>query len=169
VKIRTLLVAVLALSGPAFAASPLSPKSTTFNVSSDVIANCTISATDLSFGNYDPVGTNSTTPLDMSTTVSVLCTKGSSGVTVGINTGTHASGGNRFMADAVSGDTLQYELYSDSSHTTVWGTGAAAVGWATFGPISGGAVAKTVYGRVAAGQDKTVGHYTDVATATVNF
>jgi spore coat protein U-like protein len=169
VKIRILVVALM-LGGSAFAASPLSPKTTTFNVSSDVIANCTISATDLSFGNYDPVGANATTPLDVNTTVSVLCTKGASGVTVGLDTGTHVVGGNRFMADAVSGDTLQYELYSDSAHSSVWGNaGTGLVGWATFGPISGGAVAKTVYGRVPQAQDKTVGHYTDVITATVNF
>jgi spore coat protein U-like protein len=74
------------------------------------------------------------------------------------------------MADAVSGDTLQYELYSDSAGGTVWGnSGTGLVTWSTFGPISGGAVAKTVYGRVPAGQDKAVGHYTDVVTATVNF
>ena len=169
-KIRILTIVVAALfvaQAPAFAASPGSPKSTTFAVSSDVFANCTITAADLNFGAYDPVSANKTTPLDVSTTVTVLCTKGSTGVTVGLDAGANSAGGNRYMATA--GDTLQYELYSDSGHTTVWSTGASAVTWAAFGPLSNGAVAKTVYGRIPAGQDVTVGHYTDLVTATVNF
>jgi spore coat protein U-like protein len=168
VKTRILLAVAAALSssGPAFAGS----KTTTFNVSSDVISNCTISAADLSFGNYDPVVANKTTALDVNTSVTVLCTKGAAGVNVGLSTGTHASGGNRFMAES-GGDTLQYELYSDVPGGTVWSnSGTGLVALATFGPIGAGAgVAKTIYGRVAAGQDKTVGHYTDVVTATVNF
>lgn len=162
-----ILFALLSLSGAAIAGT----KTTTFNVSSDVVANCTISATDLSFNNYDPVVANKTSPLDVNTSVNVLCTKGAAGVKVGLDTGTHAAGGNRFMADGVSGDTLQYELYSDNAGGTVWGnSGSGLVGWPTFGPIGGGAgVTKTIYGRIPAGQDKSVGHYTDVVTATVNF
>ena len=174
-KTRIVLAAAAALiftvRVAAFAASPGSPKTTTFNVTSDVVANCTIAATDLSFGNYDPVVANKTTALDVNTTVTVLCTKGASGVNVGLDTGTHASGGNRFMADAVSGDTLQYELYSDAPGGTVWGnSGASLVNWPVFGPIGAGTgVSHTIYGRVPAGQDKSVGHYTDVVTVAVNF
>jgi len=168
VKTRILLAvaATLSLSGPAFAGS----KTSTFNVSSDVVANCTIVAADLSFGNYDPVIANKTTAVDVDTTVTVLCTKGAAGVNVGLDAGTHGSGGNRFMAEA-GGDTLQYELYSDAPGGTVWSnSGSGLVSWATFGPIGAGAgVLKTIHGRIPAGQDKTVGHYTDVVTATVNF
>ena len=156
----------------AFAASPGSPQKTTFNVSSDVVANCTIiTAANLNFGNYDPVVANKTTALDVNTDVTVLCTKGASGVNVGLDAGTHSSGGNRFMADAVSGDTLQYELYSDAPGGTVWGnSGAGLVSWPVFGPIGAGTgVSHTIYGRVPAGQDKSVGHYTDVVTVAVNF
>ena len=169
-RIRILLAAVaaLSLSGPAFGAGS---KSTTFTVSSDVVANCTIAAADLSFGNYDPVVANKTTALDVNTTVTVLCTKGAAGVNVGLDTGSHASAGSRFMSDTVSGDTLQYELYSDSPGGTVWtNSGGGLVSWATFGPIGAGAgVAKTIHGRIPPGQDKSVGHYADVVTATVNF
>jgi spore coat protein U-like protein len=175
VKTRILLAVAAALMftvrAAAFAASPGSPKTTTFNVSSDVVANCTIAAADLSFGNYDPVVANKTTALDVNTSVTVLCTKGASGVNVGLDTGNHPSGGNRFMLDGASGDTLQYELYSDSAGGTVWGnSGTAVVTWPVFGPIGAGAgVSHTIYGRVPAGQDKSVGHYTDIVTATVNF
>ena len=144
-------------------------KGTTFNVSSSVVANCTISATDLNFGAYDPLVANKTTPLDVNTTVTVLCTKGSTGVNVGLDLGTHALVGNRHMSNAT--DSLQYELYSDSAGGTVWSnSGAGLVAWPSFGPIGAGAgTPHTVFGRVPAGQDVSVGSYTDVVTATVNF
>ncbi|HWC74552.1 MAG TPA: spore coat U domain-containing protein [Gemmatimonadales bacterium] len=169
-KTRILFAAVALLwsSGAAFAANS---QTTQFNVSSDVIANCTISALDLNFGNYDPVVANKTANRDVTTSVNVLCTKGASGVTVGLDLGGHGSGSSRFMLDGVSGDTLQYELYSDAARSAVWGnSGSGLVALATFGPIGAGAgVTNTIYGRIPSGQDKSVGHYTDVVTATVNF
>ena len=99
----------------------------------------------------------------------VLCTKGSTGVTVGLGLGTHSAAGNRFMSNGT--DSLQYELYSDSAGGTVWSNGGAGlVTWPVFGPIGAGAgTPHTVFGRVPAGQDVSVGSYTDVVTATVNF
>ena len=157
--------ALLFTAHSAFAGS----SSTTFNVKSSVSANCTITATDLDFGAYDPVVANKTTPLDVSTTVRVLCTKGSTGVTVGLDLGTHAAAGNRFMSNGT--DSLHYELYSDSAGGTVWGnSGAGLVAWPVFGPIGAGTgTPHTVFGRVLAGQDVSVGSYSDLITATVNF
>ena len=164
-RILTLAAALLFVAGSAAAGS----KSTTFNVSSSVAANCTISATDLNFGAYDPLVANKTTPLDVNTTVTVLCTKGSTGVTVGLDLGTHAAAGSRFMSNGT--DSLQYELFSDSAGGTVWSNaGAGLVTWPAFGPIGAGTgTPHTVFGRVAAGQDVSVGSYSDTVTATVNF
>lgn len=157
--------ALLLLARSAVAAS----KSTTFAVSSSVNANCTIAATDLDFGAYDPLVANKTAALDVNTSVTVLCTKGSTGVTVGLNLGTHAAAGSRFLSNGT--DSLQYELYSDSAGGTVWAnSGAGLVSWPVFGPIGTGAgVAKTVFGRIPAGQDVSIGSYSDTITATVNF
>jgi spore coat protein U-like protein len=168
VKIRipiALAAALFMAQAPAFAGS--SP--TTFTVKAKVDANCTISATDLDFGSYDPLVANKTVsaPLDAQTSVAVLCTKGSSPVTVGLNTGTHAT---RFMSNGT--DSLQYELYSDVAGGTVWGnSGGALVTWGAFGSIAsqGTGVSRTVYGRIPGGQDVSVGSYTDTITATVNF
>lgn len=169
-KTRNLnLVAAAALLFTAHSALAVTSKSTTFNVSSSVSANCTISAANLSFGAYDPVVANKTAPLDVNTTVTVLCTKGSTGVTVGLDLGTHAAAGSRFMSNGT--DSLQYELYSDSAGGTVWSNaGAGLVTWPVFGPIGAGAgTPHTVFGRIPAGQDVSVGSYADVVTATVNF
>jgi spore coat protein U-like protein len=168
VKTRILTLAGAALLFTAHSAVAGS-KGTTFNVSSSVAANCTISATDLNFGAYDPVVANKTTALDVNTTVSVLCTKGSTGVNVGLDLGTHTAAGNRFMSNG--SDSLQYELYSNSAGGTVWSNaGAGLVTWPVFGPIGAGAgTPHTVFGRIPAGQDVSIGSYTDVVTATVNF
>lgn len=167
-RILTLAAAGAALLFTAHAAVAAS-KSTTFNVTSSVAANCNISATDLNFGAYDPLVANKTTALDVNTTVTVLCTKGSAGVTVGLNLGTHTVAGNRFMSNGT--DSLHYELYSDSAGGTVWGnSGAGLVTWPVFGPIGAGAgTPHTVFGRVLAGQDVSIGSYSDAITATVNF
>jgi len=167
-RILSVVVAAAALIFTAHAAVAGS-KNTTFNVTSSVSANCNISATDLNFGAYDPLVANKTTALDVNTSVNVLCTKGSSGVKVGLDLGTHTAAGNRFMSNGT--DSLQYELYSDSAGGTVWGnSGAGLVGWPVFGPIGAGAgVSHTVFGRIPAGQDVSVGNYSDVITATVNF
>jgi len=167
-RILTLAAAAAALLFTAHSAVAAS-KSTTFNVSSSVSANCTISATDLNFGAYDPVVANKTTALDVNTTVTVLCTKGSTGVTVGLDLGIHAAAGNRFMSNGT--DSLQYELYSDSAGGTLWANaGAGLVTWPAFGPIGAGAgTPHTVFGRIPAGQDVSVGSYNDTVTATVNF
>jgi spore coat protein U-like protein len=61
-------------------------------------------------------------------------------------------------------DVLSYALYSDSARTTVWGgTGVAAP------TPTGTAQTSTVYGRIAAGQNKPVGEYADTVTATDTF
>jgi spore coat protein U-like protein len=165
-RILTLAAALLFGAGSAVAAGS---KSTTFNVTSSVNANCTISATDLNFGAYDPLVANKTTPLDVNTTVTLVCTKGSNGVTVGLDLGTHTAAGNRFMSNGT--DSLHYELYSDSAGGTLWGnSGASLVTWPVFGPIGAGAgTPHTVFGRIPAGQDVSTGSYSDTITATVNF
>ena len=76
-------------------------------------------------------------------------------------------------------DTLSYELYRDSGRTLTWGntqdtnTVAADDGADTTGNgITTGATAQsvTVYGRIAAGQDKSAASdYTDTQTITIYY
>ncbi len=63
---------------------------------------------------------------------------------------------------------LTYELYKDTGHATVWGDTADT---ALDLPAAPNRNPRnfTVYGRVAAAQDATVGNYTDTVVATVNF
>ena len=141
-----------------------------FTVTASVVATCTISTTNLAFGNYDPITTNATTPLSGNGSVTVTCTKGAT-TSIDLSPGANsanASGTTRAMATA-GPDYLSYELYQDSGFTTVWGVGNP--GNAFVPPVAPSKVARafTIYGRIPAGQGSTVGTYTDTVTATVNF
>jgi len=140
----------------------------TNNITASVAPKCTIGAFAIAFGAYDPF---SATPLDQTGTVSINCTKGTSGV-VSLNLGVNASGAVRRMQDTgAAGNYLTYEIYSDAGRTTVWN----AVGTVSLGPSASKntALSATAYGRVTAGQDAQAGaaglNYQDTIVATVTF
>src|SRR5262249_9125667 len=132
-------------------------------VTTTVVKRCTITSTDVAFGSYDPVGTNSTAPLDGTGSLVVTCTRGTS-ASIGIDSGTN---GSRRMGNG-SGTFLTYQLYKDGGRTQVWadtGTGVLDLPPApTIQPRT-----FTVYGRVPQTQDVTPGSYADQVIATVNF
>lgn len=137
---------------------------TTFQVSANVIKACSVSANNLSFGDYDPT---SSTPLDVTTTITVLCTLGTS-FSVGLDEGdgSGASVTSRLMTNG--GSTLNYGLYQNAGRSTNWGN---SVGSDT--PAAQNALALgndlTVYGRVPEGQNVAQGTYTDDVTVTVTY
>ena len=135
-------------------------------VSASVSKNCTISTAPVNFGAYDPVTANATAPLDGTGTVTITCTKGAP-AKVGLNPGSNGEGTTRRMSGSASAY-LTYELYKDTTHSTVWGD---TVDTALDVPAAPNRNPRsfTVYGRVAAAQDATVGTYTDTVVATVNF
>ena len=71
--------------------------STSLTVTATVTKNCTITTAPVSFGNYDSVTANATTPLDGIGTITVKCTKGAA-AKVGLNIGGNAEGTTRRMA-----------------------------------------------------------------------
>jgi spore coat protein U domain-containing protein, fimbrial subunit CupE1/2/3/6 len=138
----------------------------TFNVTATVVGDCTVSAFAINFGTYEPVVTNSTVPLDSTTTINVYCTAGTSG-TVSLDNGSNFSGGARRMQSA-AGAFMTYEIYKDAGHSTVWN--AVGVNSATSTnktiPLGGGFIA---YGRIPAGQDLAAGAYNDTLQAIVTY
>lgn len=162
------VLAVLALADlPAVAGS----NTATFQAKANVPPNCTISRlADLDFGNYDPLVANATTDLPGNAGVlSIACTRGSTGVTVGLDNGKQPSGTTRQMKTGTGGanQLLQYALYQDSTAATAWdNTSTFAVG-ATL--VDRTAHTLTVYGKVFQNQDVVTGAYSDTVTATINF
>ncbi len=85
-------------------------------------ADCTVLATGVSFGTYVPT---STSPTDNTGLVTVTCNAAAQLVqySIALNAGQNSSGNfsNRQMSSG--GSFLSYQIYSNSSRTTVWGDG----------------------------------------------
>lgn len=151
---------VLGLAAPAFAQTATA----NLAVSATVAKNCSISTTAVAFGSYDPIVTNAATPLDGTGSVVVTCTKGA-GSRIDLGQGSNYSAARRMAGGT---DFLTYELYIDTTRTTVWGSGAGAGQTIAVAPNKNPRTF-TVYGRVAAGQDVGAASYADTVVATINF
>ena len=154
-------LAVLALSTPAAAQSA----SASFQVSANVLRICTISATDIAFGSYNPIGANETAALDQTGTVTLRCTRGT-GWTLALGPGGNFSGTRRMQHATTATEYLPYELYADSGRTVSWDAA----------PVTGTAANRapfdvTIYARIppSVTMDPLQGAYADSVTATVNF
>jgi spore coat protein U-like protein len=169
-------VALLPICAIAIAATD----TTTIAVSATVSQGCSISTTTaLAFGAYDPIGANATAALNATGQISVACSKGATGLTIGMNNGTHVLGTQRQMQGPATTDILQYNLFQPPSN--VPGLACAATGtipWNTTAPTgvltlsnapSKAARLYNVCGTVPGGQDATTGAYTDTVIATLNF
>ena len=155
---------LLALSASSFA---VSTATNTFQVTANVNAQCSVTAADLAFGVVAPLGGD----VDQTTTVTVKCTKNSS-YTVGLDAGTTtgATIAQRLMGNG--GDYMQYNLFTNSGRTTVWGNSATAPTWVSgTGAGMGTGQVLTVYGRVPTGQTNlAVGSYAETSvTVTVTY
>jgi len=136
----------------------------TFAVTAEVIDACDITANDLSFGNYSAIsGSN----VDATSTLDVTCTTSTSYV-IALNVGTTSGGAftGRLMTDG--SNTLDYNLYTSTARTSVWGDGTGAT-LTVSGTGNGSLQSLTVYGRVPASQNVPVGSYADTVTATISF
>ncbi|MDD5223622.1 MAG: spore coat U domain-containing protein [bacterium] len=136
------LVSTLLFAGTVFAAQATS----SFTVSANVAAGCTVSATNIAFGTYTGIDADSTN------TVTVNCTTGTAYL-ISLSTGDHFSGTRR-MSDGGT-NYLGYNLYTDAGRTTMWG-------YQTVNGTGNGANQNyTDYGRVFTGQSVAAGTYGD--------
>jgi len=140
-----------------------STTTTTFAVSANIPVSCTVSAVPLTFGNYTGL------VLPVTTTVSATCTNGHAyniGLDAGIGSGATVAI-RKMTGGGASSSTLNYSLYQDSGHTTVWGN---TPGTNTVSSTGTGVQQNfTVYGQIPAGQTSVAGNYVDTITVTVNF
>lgn len=165
---RHMKTALIAATGLAFAIPTMADTATTtFQVTATVNDSCTVTATDLAFGVYDAGAGN----LDGTSTITATCTAGT-GYDIGLDAGSNsanASGTTRAMDDGGS-SYLEYELYSDSSRSVIWGND---VGTDTVNNPSatGGDNAHTVYGQIPAGQydASAATSYSDTINVTVTY
>jgi len=155
----TATLSLTAISTPLFAASATAP----LGVSASVASNCTITTAPVSFGLYDTI---TGTAVSGTGTVNVACTKGATGLTIDLSTGSNIPSGpgtTRAMNSAAA-DILNYELFTDSGHLAPWSTGVT-----TTDAPSKASRAITVYGLISANQDVPAGSYSDTVVAQINY
>jgi spore coat protein U-like protein len=133
-------------------------------------AACDVGVTSLPFGAYNPANAS---PTDASGTVTVTCTAlvaiGLSW-TITMSTGTSGSYSPRVLTNGAS--TLSYNIYTNSTRTTVWGDGTAstsAVSDSTLLQIGTNVRSYTMYGRIPALQDVRAGAYSDAIVVTITY
>ncbi len=136
---------------------------TTFTSQITLAATCVInSASTLNFGNQGILAAN----VDQSSTLQVTCTN-TTPYNVGLDAGTGAGATVAARKMTSGGATVNYSLYSDSAHTTVWGT---TVGTDTVAATGNGTgQGYTVYGRVPPQTTPAPGTYSDTVTVTVTY
>lgn len=160
---KSLLVSLVTVGAAALLAGTAAQAQTdTFGVTASVGDACSVTASDLAFGTYDPLNVANT---DGTTTMDVTCTL-STAYEVGLDAGT-GTGTTTTRTLEVGGNELNYILSQDAGHTTNWGNSAGVDTVGGTGTGSGQTI--TVYGRIAALQNVPAGSYADTVTVTVTF
>lgn len=128
-------------------------------ISSYCAAACSVSVTNVNFGNYSVFSTN---PSDSTGTVTVNCSPKKTSYSISLNGGNSGSINQRTLK--FNSQSITYNLYTNVARTIVWGdnTGGTMVTGSGQNPI-------TVYGRIPAGQDVGSGTYTDSVLVTVQY
>lgn len=134
-------------------------------------AVCDVAATSINFGNYDVF---STAPDESTGTITVTCTDRPPGVFVNIAIGASMNSGTfnpRQMKRAGGTDLLHYNIFTTAAAANIWGDGTSG----TYTVTTAQRVRRnrpgvlTVYGRIPAGQNVSVGTYSDTVVVTINY
>lgn len=121
--------------------------------------SCSAGATIVAFGSYDPF---SSSPLDAVGSVSVTCNVSAS-YTIALSAGQGSFTTRSMLSGA---HVLNYNLYTDSLRSQVWGDGTGATQTVAG---SGTSSSYSVYGRMPALQNAYVGAYSDSVVVTVTY
>lgn len=159
IRLFAVSVAFAAASSALFAATD------TFTVSASVDPSCEVTADNLAFGTVNALSTSDTTA---TSTISVTCTADTA-YDIGLDGGNSGDVGARYMTDnATTPNQLNYNLYQESTHTTVWGNTQGTDTVADVG--TGSAQTHTVYGQVPGGQALVPsGNYDDTVSVTIYY
>ena len=140
----------------------------TMNVTADVTASCTnVSTGDMNFGTAGQLDMD-----DVQTVaISVTCDNGAT-YTVELDYGIQPNATLRQLADASSGEFMDYDIYQPNAtggqqQTTLWGTAANSEAYAHTG--SGAAQTLTATGVLHRASGTSPGTYSDAVSVTLNF
>jgi spore coat protein U-like protein len=155
----------------ALAALPAISGAQTFTVTAgmpvrmELVASCSVSATDLSFGAYV---SNQINPIQGQTAIQLLCGIGATAeVSLDAGSGQGNNTSRRKMEQDSGTDQLDYDLFQDAARITHWGdkSGRDTLEVET----TGAPLTLPVYGQVPGGQRVRDGTYSDTITVRVMF
>lgn len=122
---------------------------------------CSVNATSFQFGTINPL---IATSHDSTSTVTVTCPSLTSySVALSPGSGTFSQ---RQMSNGTN--TLDYNLYTDSARTEIWGDGSGSTATVSASADDTG-TDHTVYGRLPHQPTAAVGSYSDSITVTVTY
>jgi spore coat protein U-like protein len=162
-KFSRLLVVSAMAAAVAFAggqAVSAGSNSANMTVTATVSANCTVSASPLTWTAFDTVTGSGA---DTTTKLSIACTKGTA-ANVAMGPGLATANGTRNMKKG--SDSLAYDIYTASDYGTVWSDTSKVSLVAAPSKV---AREVDVYGRIVASNDVPAGVYTDTVSVTVDF
>jgi spore coat protein U-like protein len=119
------------------------------------------------FGSYDVFNAS---PTVATGTIRYECSNFPAGgevVTLQFSRGNAATYSPRIMLNGAQ--QMQYNLYLDAAYTKIWGDGTGGTSFYSQNTLNGVGTSVTIFGRIPAGQDLTVGPYTDTITVTMNW
>ncbi|MDP9090340.1 MAG: spore coat U domain-containing protein [Pseudomonadota bacterium] len=138
-----------------------------------VVFVCSVTATGINFGLYNPLNAVATTAAG---SWSVTCMANGTGVgvvsgTLSLSTGSSGTYSSRRMTSGVN--TLNYNIYSTAAYSQIFGDGTGG----TYAPTAFGIVLAgqqyqfngTMYGRMPPIQDVAPGAYSDLIIVTVTY
>lgn len=129
-------------------------------------ANCSITGTDtLNFGSYNPLDNNNTTSQN---NIIINC-KGNKSFSIKLSSGNSGSFSQRKLNYTLGLGliSLKYNIYLDSSFTTIWGDGTN--GTSFYSNNIKGTDVITAYGKIPAKQIAIMGTYSDSIMVTLEF
>lgn len=137
----------------------------TFTVSADVQSSCEVTANNLAFGSVNVLSVDA---VSATSDISVTCTSDTP-YGIGLDGGNAGDVSARYLTDgATTPNQMNYNLYQESTHDTVWGDTDGTDTVADTG--SGSAQSHTVYGEIPGGQDSLpAGSYDDTINVAVYY
>lgn len=152
-----LLALMIMAAGPAQAQTT---DTDTLTVTATVKSGCQLTGGTMAFGDYV---SGQTTDLDVSGSINYAnCAVGT--LTFALDGGTNGNVSDRKMKSG--GNTLNYQLFRNSTRTANWGTGGDSQQVQLL-VAGGGSLA--VYGRIPKSQAAAAGSYSDTVTITLTF
>ncbi|PFH12092.1 spore coat protein U-like protein [Collimonas sp. PA-H2] len=135
-----------------------------------LLATCTVSATGITFPAYtSPGGGNADSTGDVAVTCTATLVAGTGSYTIALSTGsgTYAT---RTLKSGVN--ILNYNIYTDSARSIVWGDGSGTTQTESDSYLillTPTTRHYTPYGRIPGAQNKPAGTYTDTVTVTITY